>query len=94
MATNPAYTPEKRKLKDVGGTDAFQSWLEEEEEDWKLGQMLAATCPAEFICPISLDIMEEPVILVGIFQHSGPQDWCCLCFTSSLVCQARVMLSS
>lgn len=57
-------SPGKMKLPEAGGS-AFQKWLEEEEEDWKLGQKLSATCPAEFICPISLDIMTEPVILVS-----------------------------
>jgi hypothetical protein len=64
VASNPAYTPDKRKLMQVGDDAAFQSWLEEEEEEWRISQRLTATCPAEFICPISLDIMVEPVVLV------------------------------
>lgn len=62
---------DKRKLP-VAGSTAFQAWLDEEEEEWRIGQRLAATCPAEFICPISLDIMTEPVILVwqqDLFQY-------------------------
>ena len=46
------------------GAAAFQNWLEEEEEEWRLERMLEAKCPKEFICPISLDIMADPVILV------------------------------
>lgn len=69
MSGTAPHTPEKRKLSVSGtptaGAAAFQAWLEEEEEEWIIGQKLAATCPAEFICPISLDIMTEPVILVG-----------------------------
>lgn len=45
-------------------TATFQSWLEEEEEEWRLGQKLAAACPKEFMCPISLDIMSDPIVLV------------------------------
>ena len=52
------------------GAAAFQSWLEEEEEEWRLGRMLEAKCPKEFTCPISLDIMADPVILVRLqLQH-------------------------
>ncbi len=69
MSGNGAHTPEKRRLlvaeSPNAGAAAFQTWLEEEEEEWRVGQKLAATCPAEFICPISLDMMTEPVILVG-----------------------------
>ncbi len=46
------------------GAAAFQSWLMEEEEEWRIGRLLEAKCPKEFICPISLDIMADPVILV------------------------------
>ncbi len=52
------------------GAAAFQSWLEEEEEEWCLGRMLEANCPKEFICPISLDIMSDPIILVRCVPHS------------------------
>ena len=47
------------------GALTFELWLEEEEEHLQLGQMLLSACPAEFLCPISLDIMAEPVILVS-----------------------------
>ena len=48
------------------GAAAFQSWLMEEEEEWRMGRLLEAKCPKEFICPISLDIMADPIILVRL----------------------------
>ncbi|BDA47586.1 probable protein SENSITIVITY TO RED LIGHT REDUCED 1 at N-terminal half [Coccomyxa sp. Obi] len=68
---------EKRKLP-VAGSTAFQAWLDEEEEEWRIGQRLAATCPAEFICPISLDIMTEPVILAETgmtYERAAIRKW-------------------
>ena len=44
----------------------FNLWMEEEEEQWHLGKKLLSSCPAEFLCPISLDVMTAPVILVSI----------------------------
>ena len=58
------FTPNGCSVVEAGGT-MFNRWLEEEEEQWHLGQKLLSSCPAEFLCPISLDIMTEPVILVG-----------------------------
>ena len=51
------------------GAVAFQSWLAEEEEEWRLSQRLEASCPKEFKCPISLDIMQDPIILVRPVQQ-------------------------
>ena len=48
---------------------AFQSWLADEEEEWRLSQRLEASCPKEFKCPISLDIMQDPIILVRPVQQ-------------------------
>ena len=42
----------------------------EEEEEWRMGRLLEAKCPKEFICPISLDIMADPVILVRFTPSS------------------------
>ena len=44
----------------------FTLWLEEEEEQWHAGRRLLSSCPAEFLCPISMDVMTEPVVLVGM----------------------------
>ena len=49
---------------DVGGS-VFTLWMEEEEEQWHAGKKLLSSCPAEFLCPISMDVMTEPVVLVG-----------------------------
>ena len=57
-------TPTGLASADVGG-NVFNLWLEEEEEQWHIGQKLLSSCPAEFLCPISLDVMTEPVVLVG-----------------------------
>ena len=82
---------DKRKLP-VTGSTAFQAWLDEEEEEWRIGQRLAATCPAEFICPISLDIMMEPVILVWqqhLVQHEiayMDKQQCCVLICSCCCC--------
>ncbi|EIE23667.1 U-box-domain-containing protein [Coccomyxa subellipsoidea C-169] len=82
MSGNGAHTPEKRKLlvaeSPNAGAAAFQTWLEEEEEEWRVGQKLAATCPAEFICPISLDMMTEPVILAETgmtYERAAIRKW-------------------
>lgn len=68
------YTPSAFSVASTGAA-AFQTWLEEEEEEWRLAQRLEANCPKEFVCPISLDIMSDPVILVRPYSHAiCPQD--------------------
>ena len=62
-AEEPAFSPKGRAQLESGAR-TFDLWLEEEEEQLQLGQALLSACPAEFLCPISLDIMTEPVILV------------------------------
>ena len=37
--------------------------------EWRLSQRLEASCPKEFKCPISLDIMQDPIILVRPVQQ-------------------------
>ena len=59
------------------GAVAFQSWLADEEEEWRLSQRLEASCPKEFKCPISLDIMQDPIILVRpVHQHAHRGSLC------------------
>ena len=59
------------------GAVAFQSWLADEEEEWRLSQRLEASCPKEFKCPISLDIMQDPIILVRLMhQHAHRGCYC------------------
>ena len=68
------YTPSAFSVASTGAA-AFQTWLEEEEEEWRLAQRLEANCPKEFMCPISLDIMSDPVILVRPYLYAPcPQD--------------------
>lgn len=57
-------TPTGLASADVGG-GVFNLWMEEEEEQWHFGQKLLSSCPAEFLCPISLDVMTVPVVLVS-----------------------------
>ena len=66
------------------GAVAFQSWLADEEEEWRLSQRLEASCPKEFKCPISLDIMQDPIILVRPMHHTA-QRLGVLCWSSSPV---------
>lgn len=69
------------------GAAVFQSWLEEEEEEWRLGRMLEAKCPKEFICPISLDIMADPVILVR--SHTVRNVSACMITLFNCKCEER-----
>ena len=66
------------------GAVAFQSWLADEEEEWRLSQQLETNCPKEFKCPISLDIMQDPIILVR-FMHQHAQKAGVLCWSSKSV---------
>ena len=59
------------------GAVAFQSWLADEEEEWRLSQRLEASCPKEFKCPISLDIMQDPIILVRPVHQQAHRGYLC-----------------
>ena len=70
-AGEPHLSPMGRARMEAGEL-TFELWLEEDEEQLQLGQMLLSACPAEFLCPISLDIMVEPIILVTSIPPSSP----------------------
>jgi len=42
----------------------FAEWFQAEEAEWQRVHQLAEACPVHFVCPISLEIMHDPVILV------------------------------
>ena len=35
-----------------------------EEAEWQRAHQLAESCPVQYVCPISLELMQDPVILV------------------------------
>jgi len=42
----------------------FAEWFQAEEAEWQRVHQLAEACPVHFVCPISLEIMHDPVVLV------------------------------
>lgn len=43
---------------------AARSTTQAEEAEWQRAHQLAESCPVQYVCPISLELMQDPVILV------------------------------
>lgn len=48
----------------------FNEWFETEELEWQRAHQLAESCPVQYVCPISLEIMSDPVTLVSGWPYT------------------------